>query len=722
MSQIDRTRRKLWLLAAVCAVLWGFVALSVHGWLTEPGFAGQIWPPDINVVIVQLLGGSVQPDVTGTPQVQLSVTSIWLRLVVLNVVLALMTLTARVGHGVGTDSVSVRRPIMRAVQETSVLCLVLSAWWPLWMLGETLLPSVAAFCMGCLPLWVSVVAAWYLWVWWRCAESMRSASVLSAASAERAKWGIGPLAVLLAAMLGWIGVSFWMNACLYQQLMIPHGDSAMYEEHLWNVWHGKGFRSYLDQGLFLGEHIQVIHLLLLPLHLLWPSHLLLELAESIALGSCAIPIARIALRHTGSAWAASLLGVAWLFYFPMHFLDIAIDQKTFRPIALGLPFLFWMIDFSERRHFKKASACLLLALSAKEDMALVTFPLLLVLATLVRSSSSDAAEGRPSAEPDSGAERPVSDRNSRRWLIGLAVFSAVYLVATVLVVIPAFRAGDHVHYSRYFGDLGGTPGELVRTAVTEPGRVLVQVFSIRTFLYVLVFLAPLGFLPLRKPWRLAAGVLTFGMLSLLQFGGPDAGDLPPVPYHHFHAPLLAVVFWAAVVGVGCAGVGRLLKRWLPSANDSALAVSRAMLVLLCCVATSVTGSLMPWGTSFWSRTSPFGYSQLFAPTDPRLQQRAKFADQVVQQIPVTARVAATDYIHTRLTHHERSYDYSGYLRAVNNFKPGVPADTDYIVIDTGHRYSTIRSPADVPELQQQPADWELLPDTTNGIFLVLKRR
>ncbi|MEQ9066487.1 MAG: hypothetical protein RLO18_07165, partial [Gimesia chilikensis] len=54
----------------------------------------------------------------------------------------------------------------------------------------------------------------------------------------------------------------WMNWRLYQGLLIPHGDSAMYEEHLWNVLHGKGFRSYLDQGLFWGEHIQFIHLLL----------------------------------------------------------------------------------------------------------------------------------------------------------------------------------------------------------------------------------------------------------------------------------------------------------------------------------------------------------------------------------------------------------------------------------------------------------------------------
>ena len=103
-------------------------------------------------------------------------------------------------------------------------------------------------------------------------------------------------------------------------------------------------------------------------------------------------------------------------------------------------------------------------------------------------------------------------------------------------------------------------------------------------------------------------------------------------------------------------------------------------------------------------------------------ERAAMADRVVEQIPPTARVASTDYIHTRLTHCQRSYDYSGYVRAVNNYQKGVPPDTDYIVIDTGHRYSEIRRPEDVPELQADDPEWLLLPDTTNGHFLVLERR
>lgn len=95
---------------------------------------------------------------------------------------------------------------------------------------------------------------------------------------------------------------------------------------------------------------------------------------------------------------------------------------------------------------------------------------------------------------------------------------------------------------------------------------------------------------------------------------------------------------------------------------------------------------------------------------------------ILEQIPMTARIASTDFVHPRFTHYERSYDYSQYRRSVSGFRSVVPDDTDYIVIDTRHPYSTIQSPEDVRELKEEPDRWELLPDTTDGYFIVLKAR
>ena len=193
-----------------------------------------------------------------------------------------------------------------------------------------------------------------------------------------------PGAVAVVVAMGLYTVVFtWMNWRLFEGLLVPHGDSAMYEEHLWNITHGKGFRSYLDQGLFLGEHIQVIHLALLPVYLLWPSHLLLEVCESAALAVTALPTYWITRRHTGSERAAVWMAVAVLLYFPLQYLDISIDLKTFRPISFGVPLLLLGIDQMERGRWKTMTLLLAATLCAKEDYAIVIAPLGVWLSLLV---------------------------------------------------------------------------------------------------------------------------------------------------------------------------------------------------------------------------------------------------------------------------------------------------------------------------------------------------
>jgi len=673
----------------------GVFAWAVSALVTSDEVRGLLWPNDINLWLATLLGGTAEVNAAGVRTPSVTLLPVFLRVFSISgVAIAAAWFRCR---RLGQPQRNLR--IANALMTSSYALLIGSAWWLVWLVGSIGAAGVLQFAAGVLPLWLMLSIAFTVWAW---LDALLFVPTGKPDVAQLSGSTAFSLMVMFAA--AWAAVSFWMNYRLYENLLIPHGDSAMYEEHLWNVWHGKGFRSYLDQGLFLGEHIQVIHLLLLPLHRLWPSHLLLEMAESVALASCSIPIYCIAKRHSKNATAAAMLGVAWLFFFPMHFLDIAIDQKTFRPIVLGLPFLFWLIDLVGRRRFVLAALCLVLALSAKEDMALITFPLMLVMGMLAFRRRHKIVE---SGEEQSGEpRRPLeTDRKAEWWCFGMAAFSVLYLLAAVLVVIPAFRAGAAVHYSRYFGDLGRSPRELLQTTITHPAKVLAQIFSLRTLLYAVTFLGPLAFLPLRRVFLLAAGVLTVVMLSLIQLGD---GSLPPIPYHHFHAPLLPVLFWAAAVAL--------------SRVRNGSAASAALLVLLCCLFTSLPASTTPLGLTFWSTESPFSRTALYTLSDRAMLERAAMADRVVEQIPPTARVASTDYIHTRLTHCERSYDYSGYVRAVNNYQKGVPPDTDYIVIDTGHRYSEIRRPEDVPELQADDPEWRLMPDTTNGHFLVLERR
>ena len=714
--------------------------------LTDLRLSDGFWPRDIGEGVVKAFGGTSDFQTAGAPRIELSWMSVLVRLAAMLIsgatIAVFRTQLGSTHHAaertrertVSTVLITPRADAQRlAKQRTSqtIVSTFLSAipaisrpWWiagfwiVAWLLAtSTSNPILLNFLLFTTPLLTALICALSLNGFCNSMATEAQATSSGRNGDGNTTRGRKELMVVLLAAICWEAMSFWMNERLYAGLLVPHGDSAMYEEHLWNVWHGKGFRSYLDQGLFLGEHIQVIHLLLLPLHRIWPSYLMMELAASCSLAICVVPIFSITKRHSGNVRAAMWLSLAWLLFFPMHYLDIAIDLKTLRPSCYGLPFLFWGIDFAERRRLIPSSVCFLIALTTQEDFALVVGSIGAVFFLVARQNSDAVAAGE--------------EKCFARWSIGLLVFSLSWVLLAVLVVIPAFRGGEAVHYSRYFGDLGNSPGDLFRTALHAPGKILSQLVSLRTLYYVIVLTVPLGLNPLRRPKYLIAGAATFGMLSLIQLGNSSAttdmsglGELPPIPFHHFHAPLLPVLFWAAAASLRSHNAhlrrserlhppGKTRSQQEPGNN----AISAARRAFFCAACTAVSGSLMPVGATFWSHASTFGWENLYVPGE-----RATAFQKVLAGLPANARVASTDYVHTRLTHFDRSYDYSGYLRAVNNYRPGVPADTDYIVIDTGHRYSTIKSIDQVRELQVEPDLWEIVPNDSHGLFIVLKRK
>lgn len=555
-----------------------------------------------------------------------------------------------------------------------------------------------------------------------------------------------------------------MNVGLWNSLLVPHGDSAMYEEHLWNLLHGKGFRSYLDNGrLFLGEHVQVIHLLLIPIYVLWPSHVLLELCQSLALALGAIPVFRLAERHSGSSRVGVLLACAYLLYFPMQFLDIAIDLKTFRPNSFEIPFLLFALDAFERGRIRSLLAWLLLTLLCQEDAAPVIAPLGVWIAMARNRGQRSEVSGQRvegsgealTSIPKSETRNLKSPSSFRLLGCGLAVFGVVYTILVIKVVLPHFRGGADVHFAQYFTDLGRSTGEIIRHVFAQPSLILGKLFSVESAVFALALLMPVGFVSLLSPGRLAVGGPLFAVLCL--------SPITNKPYHHFHAPLIPIVFWSAAAGlenVPCvwewiwkrcfrraghderaaeerripATAVRPTERSLPVAMehgewrmedrvksaaggclpssilDPPSSTSLIASWAICCsLTTGLFISLSPLGIAFWDPHSSANWPKLYT-TGPR----GKLFPRVLEQIPPTARVASTDFVHPRFTHHARSYDYSDY-------RPIVPDDTDYIVIDTKHPYSKIKRPQGVKELREHPEKWELLPDTTDGHFIVLRR-
>jgi uncharacterized membrane protein len=727
MSESPHSRRATSrsLLIAAAIVLSGTIALALHlhAILQEPNRAQGLIGIRLWQVVVGSLGGR-EALRGGVPVAEIPFSTLFLWM--------------SVGSGLAWLGGGVWISHKRELPFRSAVCRWGGWGWMWWMLplsweivaaaadlaGAT---TVQALLQALLPYLEGAV-----WAGWLTAFAAMARKPAASASGSNypariptTVWGAMVLYFLCFAAMNWL---------LYAALLVPHGDSAMYEEHIWNLLHGKGFRSYLDNGrLFLGEHVQLIHLFLIPLYVLWPSHVLLELCQSAALALGAIPAYRIAHRHSGSSGGAGLLAAAYLLYFPMQYLDIAVTFKTFRPNSFEIPLLLFALDALERSRYRTLLAWLALALLCQEDAATVISPLGIWIALRQANFAG------------------VADRAGRRRLawfgLGMTLFGMLYLVLVLKVVLPWFRGGADVHFARYFSDLGATSGEIAANTARHPGRLLARFLNVESAMFALQLLLPLGCLPLVSPGRLAVGAPLFTILCL--------SEITSSPFHHFHAPLVPILVWAAAAGLGNTEVavevargwwrrkhpakfdesrrGRIrheqfvssgktlpvegTPRAAPGAHRLRHAGSSAGVVVTAAVWAAFSAlfsgfflGMTPLGIGFWSPESRAYWRNLYVPGERARHFPAAFA-----LVPPESRVASTDYIHPRFTHHARSYDYSHY-------RPNVPDDADYIVIDTRHPYSEIRSPRDVKEYRDAPHEWELLNDGTEGYFIVLKRR
>lgn len=696
-------------------VLWsglgcGSLALALQSVLSLDTTAQRFFSAPMWQTIVSAVGGTVMTppgsDVTAcdVPYLPLLMTCGLLMLTG-----TLMTAAFRRMNG----STQVTRHLSSGVASAAVWWLIPGAWELIhvalaltgWTTGAVVWSLQAPYAIGL------ALAGWAVRLsipLTRTIETPRSSS--DAASVRMSRRVLG--AVLLYAV-----ILTAMNWQLYRGLNIPHGDTAMYEEHLWNLLHGKGFRSYLDQGLFLGEHVQVIHLFLLPLYVLWPSHLLLESCQSAALAAGAFPVFWMTRRATGCRGTAVFAAGAYLLYPPMQFLDIAIDFKSFRPEAFFIPLLLFALDQRERQRWKTALGLGVLALLVKEDYTLITAPLGLFIAL------EPWWKLRPE---DSSSREALSNIRQRELRRGLAVclLSIAWLLLATRVVMPWYRDGQELHYVSYFSKFGRSFGEVVLTMLTRPDLLLSELCSAPAVLYLTALFAPLAFLPLLSPARLAVATPTLVLLCLNEIVRTD-----PYPRHHFQAPVVPVLIWAAIDGlrwISSSSSGEARSPWARLAiplrrilSDSShwSGVSAAALMCGAALMASVTDGLSPLSLKFHDPGSRAYWRAMYVPGP-----RAEFFPRVLEQIPVTARVASTDFIHPRFTHFERSYDYSRFRRRVADYEDRVPHNTDYIVIDMRHYYSDIERPEQIRELRLEPEKWELLEDRTNGYFALLKRR
>ncbi len=441
-----------------------------------------------------------------------------------------------------------------------------------------------------------------------------------------------PAVTLLVMVAAYVGVFGFLTLRQQARFGTFGFDMGIHDQGIWLL---SQFREpfVTVRGLnYLGHHLNLICLLLVPAYWLGAGPSFLYLVETVGLAAGAVPVYLLGRDAFGGRWTPLIPAAAYLLYPTLNW----INWWHFHPEALAIAPLLFAVWLGRRRRWGWFALACGLALSTKEDIALAVTMLGVILAVVHRR-----ADGR------------------RPWLPGVltALAGAAWYVGATQYVMPAFNGGGAPFYvQEFFPAFGTSAGEVLVTILTHPGQTWSVLSEAQRLTYYWRLLAPSGLLALvGLPWLLIAGP---------QVGANALSSLGTTYDARFH---YSVVPTAAVFAATVQGLGRL-RRWRPVLFRLGLVV-----LVLATGATHRAWSPSPAGRTF--------HSGAWAGPNPRHERyRAALAE-----VPARASLATNYFLVPHATHRPLIYEWPNPWMPGNwgiaNRDPDNPADVDYLVLD-----------------------------------------
>ncbi len=440
-----------------------------------------------------------------------------------------------------------------------------------------------------------------------------------------AAWFTGAGALLFALIFGRLGVQHHRNFGTWSY------DMGIYDQGFWLV--SRGGQSFMTvRGMeFWGHHLNLIVLAYVPFYWLGAGPSFLYISQAVGLGAAAIPIYLIARDRFLKPWMGLLFAVVYLMYAPIQW----IAWANFHPESLVIAPLLFAWWYATQRRWRAMFIALLIALSIREDTALVVIMLGLVLVFMYR--------------PGKGEH---SDRMMALATILLGFSS--YLVATRLV-IPHFNQGKQPFYIQsFYNNYGKDMPTIIKTMLRHPNRVIGDATQPDRLRFYRDLTLPLGGFPLLAPMALLMALPQ--MLASVIGLSPYARSI----HYQYTAMMIAPLLIAAIEG------GRVLWRF------KVMHVLLPIWLLGCAYMTNVAWSPSPIGDSYnvWARALP----------------RHDSMREALKLVPDDASVTATYGLLPHLSHREQIYDWPNpwvpsYWGNDDGYRLPDPATIQYIVLD-----------------------------------------
>lgn len=356
-----------------------------------------------------------------------------------------------------------------------------------------------------------------------------------------------------------------------------------------------------EQMSRLGAHFDPILAGLAPLWWLWPDPTMLVVVQATAIALGAVPVYLLARKHLGSERAGVGFALAYLLYPPTQWLAL----NEFHAVALATPLLllgFWYLD---------------------EDR-LAAFAVVAVLACLTK-------EQVPLTIAALGVWYALA-RGRRRAGALIAAGGVVTAALAIGVVVPHFAPRGASPFEGRYGAVGGSPAGIAETFLTDPLRVLGEMFDGHGVPYLLELLLPLAALPLLAP--LAA------LVALPELAANLLSSTRTQQSIHFHYTAAAI---PALVVAAVLGTARLRERrgWVQPVATAAVVVGLAANFLL--------GAIPVW------RAFPGG--EALGTREHLVSAHDRVAARAVRLIPDDAVVSSTNSLGAHLSGRSRVHSF-----------------------------------------------------------------
>lgn len=313
-------------------------------------------------------------------------------------------------------------------------------------------------------------------------------------------------------------------------------DLGYLSQTLWSTAHGEPFRltvlegaTFQPEGLdprrlrqphsYLAFHVEPFLLLFAPLYRLWPDPRALLWLQTLVVALGALPIAWMAARLLASPRAGLAFGVAWLLAPGLQ----GAVLSDFHMVALAAPLLAVGLCLTELGRLRMAIVPLIAAALCREDAALLTAWLGIVLAL----------------------------RGQRHLGTGLALTAGIWAAACFGLIAPYFNGGGSLFWTRYQW-LGISPARAVLALASDPTILVRWLLQPDVASYVVLQALTGGIACLLAPSALLAAAPILAINALSSFEWMRSGGA------HYSATLVPVLLWA-----GAHGAQRVPRRAVP---------------------------------------------------------------------------------------------------------------------------------------------------------------